>query len=123
GFTVALVEDNNSRDYLFGRLLGVAEVMERNILKERNEKRATNATRYFNAFSQHPARTWQVIRKQLTPYFERLGSNASWYARLLQEIETNMTIEQMTDDPLGPIFLLGYSSQIQDMYTKREDKE
>lgn len=122
GFTMALIEDNDSRDYLFGRLLGVAEVMERNILNERNEKRATNATRYFNAFSQHPARTWQVIRKQLTPYFERLGSNAFRYSRLLQEIEGKVTIEQMTDDPLGPVFILGYSSQIQDMYTKKEDK-
>lgn len=123
GFTVGLIEDNDSRDYLFGRLLGVAEVMERNILKDRNEQRATNATRYFNAYSQHPARTWQVIRKQLTPYFERLGYNASWYAKLLQEIEARMSVEQMTDDPLGPVFILGYSSQIQHMYTKREDKE
>lgn len=122
GFTVALQKDYDSRDYLFGRLLGVAEVMERNILKDRNENRATNATRYFNAFSQHPARTWQVIRKQLTPYFERLGNESSWYARLLQEIEAKMTIEQMTDNPLGPVFILGYSSQIQDMYTKKEDK-
>lgn len=123
GFTVELIEDNDSRDYLFGRLLGVAEVMERNVLKDRNEKRATNATRYFNAFSQHPARTWHVIRKQLTPYFERLGGDASWYAMILQTIEAKMTVEQMTDDPLGPVFILGYSSQIQDMYTKKEDKE
>lgn len=123
GYTVALMKENHSRDYLFGRLLGVAEVMERNILKERNESRATNAMRYFNAFSQHPARTWQVIRKQLNPYFQRLGSDSGWYARLLQEIEAKMTVDQMTDDPLGPVFLLGYSSQIQDMYTKKEEKE
>jgi len=123
GFTVELIEDNDSRDYLFGRLLGVAEVMERNILNDRNEKRATNATRYFNAFSQHPARTWQVIRKQLTPYFERLGTRANRYTRALQEIEVKMTIAQMNDDPLGPVFILGYSSQIQYMYTKKEDKQ
>lgn len=122
GFTLALQEDNNSRDYLFGRLLGIAEVMERRILHERDENRATNATRYFNAFSQHPARTWQVIRKQINPYFERLGVKATRYAKLIQEIESRISIEQMTDEPLGPIFLLGYSSQVQNMYTKKEEK-
>lgn len=123
GFTVALIKDNDSRDYLFGRLLGVAEVMERNILNDRNEKRATNATRYFNAFSQHPARTWKVIRKQLMPYFERLGTDANWYAISLQKIEDRIMMEEMTDDPLEPVFILGYSSQIQYMYTKKEDKK
>lgn len=121
GYTLALQEDNNSRDYLFGRLLGIAEVMERRMLKERDESRATNATRYFNAFSQHPARTWHVIRKQINPYFERLGARGTNYAKLLQEMESRITVEQMTDDPLGPVFLLGYSSQIQDMYTKKEE--
>lgn len=123
GYTVALQKDNDSRDYLFGRLLGIAEVMERGILKERNESRSTNATRYFNSFSQHPARTWQVIRKQLNPYFIRLGSNATFYAKLIQEIESRIRPEQMTNEPLGPVFLLGYSSQIQDLYTKKEEKK
>ncbi|AXI00175.1 type I-C CRISPR-associated protein Cas8c/Csd1 [Sporosarcina sp. PTS2304] len=123
GYIVAIQEENNSRDYLFGRLLGIAEVMERSVLKERGENRATNATRYFNAYSQHPARTWMVIRKQLSPYFQRPGGNAGFYAMLMQKIEDRLTVEQMTDAPLGPVFLLGYSSQIQEMYTKKGEKE
>lgn len=123
GYGVALMEENNQRDYLFGRLLGLAEVMESRILKERDEKRATNATRYFNAFTQHPARTWLVIRKQLTPYFQRSWGNAGYFSMLIQKIEDRLTNEQMTDDPLGPIFLLGYSSQIQELYTKKGEKE
>jgi len=123
GYTVAVQEENNSRDYLFGRMLGIAEVMERGILKEREEKRATNATRYFNAFSQHPARTWMVIRKQLIPYFERLGTGATRYAKSIQQLEDRLTIENMTNDPLEPVFLLGYSSQIQEMYRKKGDNE
>lgn len=121
GYTVALQEDNDTRDYLFGRLLGIAEVMEKSILKSREESRATNATRYFNAFTQHPARTWMVIRKQLTPYFERSAFSAGHYAILIQKIENQLTAEQMTDEPLSPIFLLGYSSQIQHLYTKKEE--
>lgn len=123
GYKMALQEDNNSRDYLFGRLVGVAEVMERRLLKERGEKRATNATRYFNAITQRPARTWLIIRKQLTPYFERSGYSTGYYAMLLQQIEDKLTIKQMTNEPLKPIFLLGYSSQVQDLYTKKEDNE
>ncbi|WP_053217377.1 type I-C CRISPR-associated protein Cas8c/Csd1 [Virgibacillus senegalensis] len=123
GYTVALQEDNHSRDYLFGRLLGIAEVMEKRVLEKRDDKRATNATRYFNAFSQHPARTWMIIRKQLAPYFENSSDNTSYYAMLLQQVENKLNTEQMTDDSLKPIFLLGYSSQIQNMYTKKEDNK
>lgn len=121
GYIVALQEENNERDYLFGRLLGIAEVMEQRILKERQDNRATNATRYFNAFSQHPARTWLVIRKQLTPYFERSGHLTGYYAMLLQQVEDKFTSDQMTNEPLNPLFLLGYSSQIQHLYTKKEE--
>ena len=123
GFTVALQEENSSRDYLFGRLLGIAEVMEQRQLREREENRATNATRYFNAFSQHPARTWMVIRKQLNPYFQRSGGQAGYYAMLIQQIEDKLALENMTDTPLSPVFLLGYSSQIQRLYTKKEENE
>ncbi|HLR52195.1 MAG TPA: type I-C CRISPR-associated protein Cas8c/Csd1 [Candidatus Avamphibacillus sp.] len=123
GYTVALQKENNSRDYLFGRLLGIAEVMERRILQERQDNRSTNATRYFNAFSQHPARTWLVIRKQLSPYFERSGYSAGYYSMLLQKIEDRITIENMTNEPLSPIFLLGYSSQIQELYTKKGENK
>lgn len=120
---MALQEENSSRDYLFGRLLGIAEVLERGQLREREEDRATNATRYFNAFSQHPARTWMVIRKQLNPYFQRTGGQIGYYARLIQQIEDKLAVENMTDAPLSPVFLLGYSSQIQHLYTKKEEKE
>ncbi|RYG71171.1 type I-C CRISPR-associated protein Cas8c/Csd1 [Lentibacillus lipolyticus] len=123
GYTVAVQEDNHSRDYLFGRLLGIAEVMEKRVLENHGEKRATNATRYFNAFAQHPARTWLVIRKQLAPYFENSSDKTGYYAMVLQQVEDKLTVEQMTDDSLSPVFLLGYSSQIQDFYTKKGEKE
>lgn len=123
GYTVSLQEENQTRDYLFGRLLGVAEVMERSILKERNDDRATNATRYFNAFSQNPARTWLVIRRQLQPYFARKGAKATYYAKLLHQIEEQIAPEQMTNQALSPVFVLGYSSQIQKMYEKKEEVE
>lgn len=115
--------ENKSRDYLFGRLLGLAEVLERNELRKRDEKRATNAMRYFNAFSQHPARVWQTIRRQLHPYQVRQGEDLWYYNKLIREIEASMKASYMNNDALGPKFLLGYSSQIEALYTKKEQKE
>ncbi|MEK5231875.1 type I-C CRISPR-associated protein Cas8c/Csd1 [Lysinibacillus sp. FSL K6-0232] len=127
GYTMALQKDNVTRDYLFGRLLGVAEVMEKRILEDREkgkkdkDRRSTNATRYFNAFIQNPARTWLVIRRQLQPYFMRQAIDVEYYAMLLQQIEDQITPERMNNQQLSPLFILGYSSQIQDMYKKKED--
>jgi CRISPR-associated protein Csd1 len=121
--SMTLELDNPSRDYLFGRLLGVAEVLERNELNRRGEKRATNATRYFNAFSQRPARTWMTIRKQLHPYQVRQGEKISYFNKLLREIEDCIPVNKMNNDALGPLFLLGYSSQVKELYTKKEQKE
>ena len=115
--------ENKSRDYLFGRLLGVAEVLERNELNRRGEKRATNAMRYFNAFSQRPARAWMTIRRQLHPYQVRQGENVWFYNKLIREVEASIQADDMNNDALGPMFLLGYSSQVKDLYTKKEQKE
>ena len=128
---MTLQKENMNRDYLFGRLLGVAEVMERRILNERDKQgkdsRSTNAMRYFTAFSNRPARTWLVIRKQLQPYFDRLYAQsiitATMYSKLIQEIEDAIGPEGMTDIALQPIFLTGYSSQVQEMYKKKEEKD
>lgn len=120
GLDVALDVENKSRDYLFGRLLGIAEVMESRILSEQKENRATNATRYFNAFANRPARTWLVIRKQLQPYFNRMGKKATNYQILIQEVEASIRESDMSNTALSPLFLIGYSSQIQELYKKKE---
>ncbi|MBE1553054.1 type I-C CRISPR-associated protein Cas8c/Csd1 [Sporosarcina limicola] len=120
---MALDLENQSRDYLFGRLLGVAEVFETNELKRKNDPRATNAMRYFNAFTQHPARVWMTIQKQLHPYKIRPSKFSQRYINLFQEIEDNIKFNDMNNNALGPQFLLGYSSQIRSLYTKQEQKE
>lgn len=120
---VTLDIENMNRDYLFGRLLGVAEVFERNELKKRGENRSTNAMRYFNAFSQRPARTWMTIRKQLHPYQLRGGENTGFYNKIIQDIESIIKPDDMNNNALGPLFLLGFSSQVQYFYTKKEKKE
>ncbi len=120
---MALDENNLTRDYLFGRLLGVADVLERNELKRREDGRATNALRYFNAFSQRPARTWMTIRKQIHPYQVNRGEDMSYFNDLIRNIEDRIEASDMNNDALRPLFLLGYSSQVRAIYTKKERKE
>ncbi|MFR1502213.1 MAG: type I-C CRISPR-associated protein Cas8c/Csd1, partial [Ruminococcus sp.] len=69
-----LDETCTRRDYLYGRLLAVAEVAESVALnkKEGNDARITNARRYFTAFVNQPYRTWNVIRQRLEPYLSAM---------------------------------------------------
>src|SRR5690606_12222801 len=55
GIGVALDQTIEDRSYLFGRLLAIADVLERSALRD-GEKRDTNAVRYMTAFQRHPER-------------------------------------------------------------------
>ncbi|BCG56848.1 type I-C CRISPR-associated protein Cas8c/Csd1 [Paenibacillus sp. URB8-2] len=122
GFEVGLDVENTNRDYLFGRMLAIADVLERRALGK-EEKRATNALRYMNAFAQHPGRTWTVIQTNLQPYQARMGTDARYYNSLLDEVGARLKPEDFTDKPLGGLYLLGFYSQRNDLYTSRKDKE
>lgn len=117
---VALDESLNERDYLFGRLLAVADVLERNALGQ-EETRTTNAIRYMNAFSRHPARTWKVIQEALQPYQARLGTRATFWSKIIDEVASRIPIDQFNDKPLSGLYLLGFYSQRQKLYEKKTD--
>lgn len=122
GFDVALDINNKDRDYLFGRMLAIADVMERRALGK-EEKRATNAIRYMNAFAQRPSRTWTIIQSNLQPYQAKLGKELGYYNRLLDEVGAKLNPEHFTDKSLSGLYLLGFYSQRQEMYTNKKDKE
>jgi len=120
-FTMALDETRNTRDYLFGRLLAIADVMEERALSETEKKRPTNATRYMQQFSQRPFSTWKQIHELLTPYFMRLGDNASYYKWLIAQVEDLFNADDFTSNkPLTGEYLLGYYCQRQKMWEKRD---
>lgn len=120
-FTVALDTNCKDRDYLFGRLLAVADVLERRALGK-EENRATNALRYMNAFQSNPERTWSTIQKNLQPYQMKLREKANYYTRLIDQIASEIPVDQFSNQSLSGKYLLGYYSQRQDLYTKK-DKE
>jgi CRISPR-associated protein Csd1 len=120
-FDMSLDETRNTRDYLFGRLLAIADVMEERTLSEAEKKRPTNATRYMQQFSQRPFSTWKQIHELLTPYFMRQGDSASYYKWLIAQVEDLFTPEDfISNKPLTGEYLLGYYCQRQKMWEKKD---
>lgn len=122
GLGVALDQNNMNRDYLFGRMLAVADVLERRALGK-DEKRATNAIRYMNAFAQRPSRTWNIIQSNLQPYQAKLGTEVGYYNRLLDEVGAKLNPEEFTDKALSGLYLLGFYSQRHELYKSKKEKE
>ena len=115
-YTVALQTDYNSRDYLYGRLLAVAEDIESLALYIAGEKRNTTAQRYMQQFANRPFTTWRNIELALKPYENRLKSNRAGYLAnmqdLLDQIMSRFDVEDFNNDSaLSGEFLLGYHSQ------------
>ena len=118
GLDLALDYENRDRDYLFGRLLALADVLERRALPK-EETRTTNAIRYMNSFSKHPARTWKTIQESLQPYQMRIGAKATDINKIIDEVGSMIPVEQFNNNPLSEIYLLGFYSQRHELYQKR----
>jgi CRISPR-associated protein Csd1 len=117
-YEMSLDETRTTRDYLYGRLLAVADILEERALYKAKEKRATNAARYMQQFSQHPFRTWNQIHSALTPYIVCLGG-AFYYKNLMAEVKGLFDPEDFTNDkPLTGEYLLGYYCQRQKLMEK-----
>lgn len=115
-YKMSLEEDRNSRDYLFGRLLAIAEKIESYALYLAKENRDTTAERLMQRFSDHPAATWRTIELALRPYMQRLQSSrpAALYVwkYLLDDVISRFEGNDFTrPGRLDAEFLLGYHCQ------------
>ena len=113
---MSLEENRITRDYLFGRLLAVAEKIEGYALYLQGEKRDTTAERLMQRFADHPATTWRTIELALRPYMARLqtrrGGTLHVWKALLDEIAAKFQGEDFTrPGRLDAEFLLGYHCQ------------
>jgi CRISPR-associated protein Csd1 len=114
-FEVALEEDRQDRDYLYGRLLAVADRIESMARYKQNnsndDARPTNAMRYMTAFMHHPLRTWNTLWEQLNPYILQLGG-ADWYQNLIGDIQDKFRPDDFESSAsLSGVYLLGYFAQ------------
>ncbi|QEM67685.1 type I-C CRISPR-associated protein Cas8c/Csd1 [Geobacter sp. FeAm09] len=115
-YGMALDEERKSRDYLYGRLLALAEHLEERALFVGGEKRATSAEKLLQRFSDHPYSTWRIIETGLTPYKVRLNSRRSGFLHAVQQeidvvCQKFETEEFISDRRLSGEFLLGYHCQ------------
>jgi len=120
-YDMELDETRTTRDYLYGRLLAVADVLEERTLSDAEKNRPTNATRYMQQFAQRPFRTWHQIHELLTPYFMRQGGKASYYKALIGQVKALFNPEDfISNGPLSGEYLLGYYCQRQKMWEKKD---
>ena len=110
-FNMELDENRNTRDYLYGRLLAIADRLEEVSLYKGEKDRPTHAARYMQVFSVRPNRTWTQIYLSLTPYLQM--SEATFYKNKISEVTTKfVSVEEYNrDTPLSGEFLLGFHCQ------------
>ncbi|WP_240542193.1 type I-C CRISPR-associated protein Cas8c/Csd1 [Bifidobacterium sp. CP2] len=84
--------DNNrrDRDYLYGRLLALADNFEYRVLLNQRKRsgassRATNAIRLMNSFSTKPFVTWGNLWSQLQPYLKNAYTQSPSVAKGFQD--------------------------------------
>jgi len=116
-YSMTLEEDRKTRDYLYGRLLAIAERIEEVALYVGGESRPTTAARLMQRFADRPFSTWRNIELALQPYMQRLqSSRAPFLHKRKKELDTILCALSNVDDstrdkPLSGEFLLGYHCQ------------
>ncbi|WP_283245047.1 type I-C CRISPR-associated protein Cas8c/Csd1 [Qiania dongpingensis] len=112
--------DTKKSDYLYGRLLAVADFIEERAM-DKGRDYPTNAIRLMQQFVQRPFETWPKIHEKLIPSFKKLGTNGRIYQLILGEIEELFLGKNRYEcGELSLEFLQGFSSQRQNLFQKWE---
>lgn len=121
---VELEEGKESFPYLCGRLLAVADALEKSTYNEEDRKhRTTNAMRYFTKFMEHPCQTWEILNKALDPYISKLGIKAWYYQDIIGRISIKIDENEFLQARnLDGRMALGFYAQQNAIYTKNENK-
>lgn len=122
---VALDENCRDKNYLYGRLLAVADRIEyRTFDTEKDSGRVTNAKRYMSAFAQRPFSTWKVIEENLQPYLGKLKlTERKYYENLIDQICQLFEVEGFRENTkLDGLYLLGFHSQSFQLKNYKKEK-
>lgn len=125
-YTMSLDLNNHSRDYLYGRLLAVAEKIEELALQVAGVNRTTTAARLMQRFADRPYSTWKTIYGQLQPYIQQLQVSRRGFIenrkKDLDEIMGLFNGNDFTNDKsLSGEYLLGFHCQRMALRKKQED--
>ncbi len=123
-YDMALDLNRKIRDYLYGRLLALAESLEEWALNKAGEDRPTNAARLMQRFSERPYSTWRTIELALTPYKARLGGKSKKRQRMIDEVVASFSENDfISDRRLSGEFLLGYHCQRESLRNARDESD
>ena len=129
-YSMSLDESRTSRDYLYGRLLALADSIEGLALNVAKVQRDTTAARLMQRFADHPYSTWRTIELQLTPYIAQLRSSRAAALQRRQSLidavyalfETSGGESAFLDiRPLSGEFLLGFHSQREALKPRKDN--
>jgi CRISPR-associated protein Csd1 len=117
-YEMTLQADRTSRDYLYGRLLAIAEHVEGRALYVGGETRDTTAAKLMQRFADRPASTWRTIELALTPAKSRLRAKRAGFLHEMEKLHDEVVASFGGDDflddrKLSGEFLLGYHCQRQ----------
>ena len=109
---MALDKDCTDRSYLFGRLLAIAEAVERSTYSGENI-RETNALRMQKVFALRPMATWRILEERLGPYYKQLNPGLrQYYRRITEEVADKLPLSATDlNRKLEDVYLLGYYHQ------------
>ncbi|HKP94943.1 MAG TPA: type I-C CRISPR-associated protein Cas8c/Csd1 [Fibrobacteria bacterium] len=128
-YAMSLEENRVTRDYLFGRLLAIAEHIEQVALRIAGEKRDTNAAKLMQRYADRPASTWMTLSVgHLPPYHSRVRAKWPGCHERLKELLDGITVkflqgDFLNDTRLNGEFLLGYHCQRQELREKAKKEE
>lgn len=124
-YSMSLDSARTTRSYLYGRLLAVADVLEKAAIDEEN--RPTNAARLMQRFSMRPYDTWPTIYQRLDPYIRKLKRDKPG---LLHRYDTELDAiknlfqpsDFISDAKLDGEYLLGYHCQRSSLKSKKTNE-
>ena len=127
-YGMSLEMTRTDRDYLYGCLLGAADMLEEYALYKRGNSRAeTAAIRYMQTFSQKPFSTWNTIHQTLVPYIQQVKGSLA-FVEIQRVHGLFMDGDFENDAPLSGAYLIGYyceRAHIEQMvlHLKKENEE
>lgn len=115
-YAMALETERTTRDYLYGRLLALADHIESRALHVGGESRDTTAAKLMQRFAQRPASTWPTIELALAPAKSRLRAKRGGFMHEMEKLHDQIVCafqgnDFTNDSPLSGEFLLGYHCQ------------
>lgn len=111
------------RDYLYGRLLAVADKIGTDADNDHKNTVPNHAIRAMHRLAQRPFETWTELYLSLLPTLCGLETGtALWYQKIIGGIERLFKPEERADRrALSYRFLQGYACQMREFYRKKDE--